>query len=100
MAYRLCERTKLRRGLMPSSYEVTARLAVDSVWAMSGSSRQIFAKAFEPVSFAARLGPKWPGAIIAVSFAVHRTTAGIFRAKVFGARSLSVFSWSGGDECT
>ena len=86
MARRLCERTKLRRGLTPGSYEVTARLAVDAVWAMSGSSRQILAKAFEPVSFAARLGPKWPGDIIAVSFAVHRTTAGVFRTKVFGAR--------------
>ena len=76
MAHRLCERTILRRGLTPRSYEVTARLAVDAVWAISGSSRQIFAKAFEPVGFAARLGPKWPGDIIAVSFAVHRTTAG------------------------
>ena len=94
MAYRLCERTKLRRGLMPRSYQVTARLAVDAVWAMSGSSRQIFAKAFEPVSFAARLGPKWPGAIIAVSFAVHRSAAGVFRAKVFGAR-FPTASWGG-----
>ena len=67
MAYRLCERTKLRRGLTPRSYQVTARLAVDAVWATSRSSRQIIPKAFQPVSFAAKLGPKWPGDIIAVS---------------------------------
>ena len=77
MAYRLCERTKLRRGLAPRSYQVTAPLAVDAVWAISGSSRQIIAKAFEPVSFA-----------------VHRTTAGVIRAKVFGARFPNA-SWVG-----
>ena len=67
MAYRLCERTKLRRGLTPRSYQVTARLAVDAVWAISRSSRQIIPKAFQPVSPTVRPVPRWPESIIAVS---------------------------------
>ena len=46
MARRLGERTVLRWGLTPRSYEVTAPTAVGAVWAISRSGRQIIAKAF------------------------------------------------------
>ena len=46
MARRLGERTELRWGLMPGSYQVTAPTAVEDVWAILRSSRQIITKAF------------------------------------------------------
>ena len=55
-------------GFWSGSYEVTAPTAVDAVWAISRSSRQITSKAFEPVSFPVRLGLRWPQCIVAVSF--------------------------------